>query len=142
MVLEWLFREIKSNPTSRLKTKSFGIQYYTIGIAGCNIINISTDNTMQCTLPTQLIVFIYNTSETLYNQLSGLCKNQIILIVTEKKLPFILCLNHCDPLSAESSVKKIKAITQMKEIIGTLQSSLVETHRIIITEPFFSKLYS
>ncbi|RUS13302.1 hypothetical protein BC937DRAFT_95529 [Endogone sp. FLAS-F59071] len=76
MALEWLFHDLQSNASSRLKTKNFCIQYYSIGNAGCQIIEISSndDNHAKAALPIQLIVFIYKISTTLHDDLPRLCE--------------------------------------------------------------------
>ncbi|RUS13879.1 hypothetical protein BC937DRAFT_94641, partial [Endogone sp. FLAS-F59071] len=92
MALEWLFHELQFNPTSQLKAKNSAIQYYSIDTAGCHIIDISAnkDNNPTKAQPIQLIVFIYKISVAVYNDLPILSKEQVIPIVVENKLPFIL----------------------------------------------------
>lgn len=85
--------EPESNASSQLKAKKICIQYYSIGNAGCHIINISANNgnnLPKATLPLQLIVFIYKVSATLDDDLSRLCEDQVIPIIVENESPFIL----------------------------------------------------
>lgn len=136
MALEWLFHELQTNPTSQLKTKNFAIQYYSIDTSGRHVIDISVnkDNNPTKALPIQLIVFIYKVSATLHNDLPMLSKEQVIPIVVENKLPFILAMDHHDSIFGEGSASIIKNGGQMKKVAETLRTLLTETHRIVLTE--------
>lgn len=138
MVLKWLFRDMKFNPsTSQFKTKNLCIEYYLIKKAGCEYIDLSTNNrhdlpeaaTIQHTLPSQLIVFIYKVSTIIYDDLPGLCREYIIPILLKKKLPFILCWDYVDTAFAESSVKNA---VQMKTL-EILRTSLLKLYKVAIT---------
>lgn len=142
-MLEWQFNNMKSNPLSRLTT---GIEYYSIKNTGCHIIDISANNdnnvaevTMQYTPPTQLIVFIFKASETLWADISRFCKHLIVPIVSERKLPFIVVYEHDRPVIGDSG-GMVEVSVQMKKVAETLQENLKETYKIIETEPLPSKL--
>lgn len=137
-MLEWLFNDKKS----RLRNKHFGVQYYSIGSAGRNIIDISDNNEHNLAKasiqPVQLIVFICKTSEILYKDLNLLCKDQIVPIVVEKNLPFIVCLNHFGLVITQ----KIEISAQMRNVTNILQESLKGTYQIVRTEVPSGRYYS
>lgn len=144
MALEWLFHNLQSNANSRLKTKNFCIQYYSIENAGCHSIEVSSDdddNRTKAALPTQLIVFIYKISATLHDDLPRLCEDQVISIVAKSKLPFILVLDHQDTVFAKGSATKIKNGSQMKKAVEALRTILAETYNVVVTEVPAGKLY-
>ncbi|RUS12921.1 hypothetical protein BC937DRAFT_86704, partial [Endogone sp. FLAS-F59071] len=126
---------MKSNPTSRLMNQKFGVQYYSIGNAPHNIVIPDNNNhdsakaPVKHVLPVQLIVFICKSSEILHKNLDMFCKEQITPVVVEKKLPFIVCLDH-----SGATTQKVDIITQMKRLANTLQESLEGTHKIVRTE--------
>ncbi|RUS12480.1 hypothetical protein BC937DRAFT_87776, partial [Endogone sp. FLAS-F59071] len=127
---------MKSNPTSRLMNKKFGVQYYSIGNAPHNIV-ISDNNNhdsakapVKHVLPVQLIVFICKSSEIFHKDLDMFCKEQITPVVVEKKWPFIVCLDH----SGAATTQKVDIVAQMKRLANTLQESLEGTHKIVRTE--------
>lgn len=149
MVLEWLFRDMKSNPTtSRLRTQNLCVEYHLIKKEGCELINLATNNyhsppeaaAIQRTMPTQLIVFIYRVDATHHDDdFLELCRKHIIPIIITKKMPFILCLDHT---YTEDSAIKSTTITLMRKAAIILRESLVETHDIIVTDFPSGKLYS
>ncbi|RUS20657.1 hypothetical protein BC937DRAFT_94683, partial [Endogone sp. FLAS-F59071] len=135
MALEWLFHELQFNSTSQLKAKNFVIQYYSIDTAGCHIIDLSSNNNNNSTkaLPKQLIVFIYKISTTDHDDLLLLTKKQVISIIVENKLPFILVMDY-NSIFDEGSARMIEYRGQMKKVLEALQTSLAETYRIVLME--------
>jgi len=80
-----------------------------------------------------LIVFIWETSKNLGNNVVELRIQQVISIVKEKKLPFILCLKHAD-------VNNVKSyMILLNEAMKTLRVGLITTHLIIKAETPFRK---
>lgn len=146
MILEWLFRDLKSNSTtSRLKTKSLCVEYYLIEKTSCKLIDFSANSNhslpevtaVQHKLPPQLVVFIYKVSATYHDDnIPRLCIKHIIAKVTKNNLPFIFCLDYTNPNGS------IKTITLMKRAATILRVTLADTHEIIVTDILFGKLHS
>jgi hypothetical protein len=123
-VLEWQLRNIRTNADIGANKKTFGIQYY----------DLEKNVVRQPASFYGLIVFTCEASESLRNNVAELCIKQIIPIVKEEKLPFILCLKHADIKYSERNM------VFLKEAMRTLQTGLNTTHLVIRTESPLGKL--
>ena len=113
--LEWQLRNIRTNDNN-------GIQYYDL-----------EKNDMQYQMPfCGLVVFTWKVSENLSDNVADLCM-KIILVVREKKLPFILCLKNVKAEDVQNNMILLNEITKI------LQASLDTTHLIIRAESPFGK---
>lgn len=148
-MLEWQLCNLQSNVNRGVKNRNFGIRYFTIESTGLRISHnssITENNLKKITLnpPSTfrgLIVFLVKVSETLCNDFSHFYKDQIISIVVQEKIPFILCLNRTDDANSENSIKTEQlALDQIKKITKALRASLEVTHWIICIETPFGKL--
>lgn len=122
MILKWQLYNIQA---SKMKSRTFGIQYYNI----INILNSSSYRLEKASVQPPvlfygLVVFIYKTSQTPHNSFPEFCIEQISPIIKEKKLPFIICLMP----DAEPS------LSSWKKVMEALQYSLKDTHWIIRKE--------
>ena len=79
-----------------------------------------------------LVVFICKESKNLREGFIELCTKQIISIVQERNLPFILCFEH-------TVIER--NIFLLKDMMKSLRTSLEITHTIIGTDPLLGKLY-
>ena len=101
-----------------MNKRTFGIKYYDLG----------KDTVRQQMTLHGLIVFTLEASENFQCNTVELCMTQIIPMVKEKMLPFILCLKHFNINDAG------RHRVLLMEAVKILQSSLRETHIIIRTE--------
>jgi hypothetical protein len=117
---------------SRITNRWFGIQYYSIiDRPDTNEHVLEKDVTQKQVLVSGLVVFVVKSSEFLHN-ISLQLLQQIVLIVKERQLPFILCLKHWDTATASKSSKTAT-------LMENLQNYLGKTYTLIRTEPMTCK---
>jgi hypothetical protein len=117
-ILKWQLRNIQANASSGMNKRTFGIQYF----------DLRKDAVRQQMTFHGLIVFTLEVSKNFQCNISELCTTQIIPMVKEEMLPFILCLKHFNTNDAE------RHVILLTEAVKILQSSLKETHIIIRTD--------
>ena len=129
---------MRYKPERNLGTKSLGVEYYSVEKTDCYNIDTSIDNdhhrfaaNVYHKPPIQMLVFICKASKSFYADSFLSCKDQIIQIVVQKKLPFILCLEQSNDALSKSSNE---IATQMKKAMKTLQASLEKSYWILMTE--------
>src|SRR5215469_13515184 len=116
--LEWQFCNIRNDASNGVKKRNFGIRYYSIESLGPKIVDVpGTESRTSQGSFSGLVVFLCTESEV------ELYIEQIVPIVKDDKLPFILCLKHTNTDDMEKTTVAIKI----------LQSSLDKTHLIIRT---------
>ncbi|RUS13063.1 hypothetical protein BC937DRAFT_86411, partial [Endogone sp. FLAS-F59071] len=117
------------------KSRSFGIQFYNIiNDRGTNNHQLEQSNAQQVPRP-RLVVFIQKASESFHHSFALVCRDLIIPIVKEKKLPFILCLKH-DSLPPKEAREDLLLI---KEAVEALQVHLNISHWVIQTEDLYKE---
>lgn len=88
------------------------------------------------------LIFLYKVSETPFDDFNQLCKEKIIPIVTEERMPFILCLYHADEFVQENSLEtELLKLDLMIQFTEALRASLETKHWIIRTEVSSGELY-
>ena len=125
-ILKWQLRNIQANAgnaSSGMK-RTFGIQYYDLG----------KEAVRQQISFRGLIVFTLEVPENFHFSIAELCTGEIIPIVEEEMLPFILCLKHSNTNDAE------RHIVLLTEAVKALRCNLGETHKITRTDLPPSKL--
>jgi hypothetical protein len=117
-ILKWQLCNIQANMgnvSSGVNKRTFGIQYYDLG----------KDAVRQQMSFRGLIVFTLEVSENFHCNIAELCTRQIIPIVKEEILPFILCLKHFNTNDAE------RHVVFLMDAVKALRDNLGETHKII-----------
>lgn len=135
-MLKWQLNSLQSNINREVKNRTFGIRYFTIESAGLRVAyNSSISKSLGKAILNPpatfrgLMVFLCKVSETLCDDFSQFCKDQIISIVAKEKIPFILCLDRAD-----DAVSETITLDQIKKATKALRVSLETTHWIIRTE--------
>jgi len=118
MTLEWQLRNVQANTIDGVKKRKFGIQYH----------DLERDRVEQQELFYGLVVFTWETSKILSISDAELCTKQIISVVKEKRLPFILCLKHVNVNTMKNSM------VILNETVKMLRVDIDTTHLIIKTE--------
>jgi len=118
--LEWQLRGIQVYADDKKTKRNFGIWYHGLG----------KNDSQQQPFP-GLVVFAWEASDDLCKNVAERCVEQIIPVVQEKRLPFILCLKKKVD-DAKGDVGRGMAL--LNETMKKLRADLKETHLIIRTQ--------
>ena len=124
--MEWQLHNIQANVNDKTMKRDFGVQYY----------DLQKNDVRRQASFCRLVVFTWEASENLHDNISEPCMKNIVPVVKGGNLPFILCLKNTYTGDMENNV------VLLNEAMKTLRDGLGTTHLIVMTDPPPSKLCS